>query len=142
MGPGRRLVEPFTGSGAIFINAAFDRYLLADSNPDLISLFRLLAAEGESFIRYCRRFFLPENNVAEVYYRLRDEFNASGNPRRRAAIFLYLNRHCYNGLIRYNSKRLFNTPFGQYVKPYFPEKELRNFRQKSGCADFQYCPNL
>lgn len=137
MGPGKRLVEPFTGSGAVFINAAFDRYLLADSNPDLISLFRLLAAEGESFIRYCRTFFRPENNAADVYYRLRDEFNTSRNPRRRAAIFLYLNRYCYNGLIRYNSKRLFNTPFGQYAKPYFPEKELRYFQQKSSCADFR-----
>ncbi len=147
MEPGKRLVEPFTGSGAIFTNAAFDRYLLADSNPDLISLFSLLTAEGESFIRYCRRFFRMENNAADVYYRLRDEFNASHNARRRAAIFLYLNRHCYNGLIRYNSKRLFNTPFGRYAKPYFPERELRHFQEKSARAeflraDYQQCLDL
>ena len=42
----------------------------------------------------------------------------------RAALFLYLNRHGYNGLCRYNRKGGFNVPFGRYKKPYFPEAEL------------------
>ena len=134
---GRRLVEPFTGSGAVFLNSPFEKYLLADSNPDLIDLYQQLAKEGHSFIRYCQGLFLPENNSASAYYPLREEFNASPKPsRRRAALFLYLNRHCYNGLMRYNSKRIFNTPFGRYLKPYFPEKELLFFRERAALASF------
>jgi DNA adenine methylase len=51
-------------------------------------------------------------------------------------LFLYLNRHCYNGLIRYNSKGEFNTPFGRYVKPYFPEREMRHFINAAEKATF------
>ena len=133
---GRRLVEPFTGSGAVFLNSAFELYLLADSNPDLINLYQQLAKEGHTLIRYCQGLFLPENNSASAYYRLREEFNASPKPGRRAALFLYLNRHCYNGLMRYNSKRIFNTPFGRYLKPYFPEKELLFFLERADQASF------
>ena len=52
----------------------------------------------------------------------------------KAGLFLYLNRHSYNGLIRYNSKGKFNAPFGQYKKPYFPAKEMLNFATKAQSA--------
>jgi len=48
-------------------------------------------------------------------------------PKLKAALFLYLNRHGYNGLCRYNASGEFNTPFGRYKKPYFPEKEMLHF---------------
>ena len=54
---GSRLVEPFVGSGAVFLNTHYQQYLLADSNPDLINLYWLLQQEGKEFIEYCRRFF-------------------------------------------------------------------------------------
>ena len=125
--PGQRLIEPFTGSGAVFLNTDYENYLLADSNPDLINLYQLLVSKGADFITFCRSMFLPKNNNEGVYYRLRDEFNSTVDITRKSALFLYLNRHCYNGLIRYNSKGEFNTPFGRYVKPYFPEREMRHF---------------
>jgi len=49
---------------------------------------------------------------------------------------LYLNRHCYNGLCRYNSRGEFNTPFGRYSRPYFPEKEMQYFIRAAGRAEF------
>lgn len=130
--PGKRLMEPFVGSGAVFLNTDYQAYLLADANPDLIALYQQLLEEGESFIRYCRGFFKPANNMGDIYYAHRDEFNETRRVRRKAALFLYLNRHGYNGLCRYNSKGRFNTPFGRYDRPYFPEKEMLAFVRRAG----------
>ncbi len=44
--PGGRLIEPFLGSGAVFLNTSYARYLLADANPDLINLFQVLQTCG------------------------------------------------------------------------------------------------
>jgi len=120
--PGHRLVEPFVGSGAVFLNLDYPGYLLCDNNADLINLFQVLKEEGETFVKYCRDYFTPASNREEEYYRFRSEFNRTGNKKQKAALFLYLNRHGYNGLCRYNSSGEFNTPFGRYVKPYFPKK--------------------
>lgn len=60
------------------------------------------------------------------------------DPLRRAVLFLYLNRHGYNGLCRYNLRGEFNVPFGRYKKPYFPEAELYHFAEKAQNAEF-YC---
>lgn len=136
LGGGRRLIEPFTGSGAVFLNTRYEEYLLADSNPDLINLYQQLKQEGSGFIRYCRRLFTDKNNAALAYYKFRDEFNRTRNLRRKSALFLYLNRHCYNGLVRYNSRGEFNTPFGRYTNPYFPEREMRQFAQAADRAEF------
>lgn len=133
---GRRLVEPFTGSGAVFLNTDYPGYLLADSNPDLINLYQQLTDEGPGFIRYCKTFFKPSNNDSARYYQFREEFNTSANRRRKSALFLYLNRHCYNGLVRYNSRGGFNTPFGLHRAPYFPEKEMQQFLQAAERAEF------
>ncbi len=126
-----RLIEPFTGSGAIFMNTNYPAYLLAEGNDDLVSLFSKLQAEGPNFIEYCARFFNQENNCAGKYYHHRQQFNRSKNKRYKAALFLYLNRHGYNGLCRYNQKGIYNVPFGRYIKPYFPRQEMDFFYQKS-----------
>ena len=66
--------------------------------------------------------------------RLRETFNASSDAEERSVLFLYLNRHSYNGLVRYNSKGIYNVPFGKYKAPYFPERELTAFLDKlRGC---------
>lgn len=131
-----RLVEPFAGSGAVFLNTNYDSYLLGEQNKDLINLYRLLAEEGDQFIDYARRYFQPKYNQEEIYYQLRERFNNSKSIRLRSALFLYLNRHGYNGLCRYNSQGIYNVPFGRYQKPYFPEEEMRYFHQKAQHAEF------
>lgn len=136
LGRGKRLVEPFVGSGAIFLNSEFSSYLLADSNHDLINLYQQIQQEGHKFIRYCRSFFTDANNKADVFYEMRAKFNACKNMRQKSALFLYLNRHGYNGLCRYNSRGEFNVPFGRYDHPYFPEKEMIFFHEKSVHARF------
>ncbi len=132
-----RLIEPFVGSGAVFLNAPHTHFLLTDANADLIALYQHLKKEGKRFIQYCERFFCEANNQPEAYYQYRIQFNQSTpRSRKRAALFLYLNRHGYNGLCRYNLSGQYNVPFGRYVKPYFPRKELEVFCEKSQNAEF------
>ncbi len=138
--PGKRLIEPFAGSAAVSLNTDYDTYLLADTNPDLIGLYRQLLEEGSAFISYCRGFFDARNNTGETYYAYRDEFNETRDARRKSALFLYLNRHGYNGLCRYNAKGGFNTPFGRYDKPYFPEKEMLAFIRRAPSITLQQAP--
>jgi DNA adenine methylase len=139
---GHRLIEPFVGSGAVFLNTEYESYLLADSNPDVIDLYCRVKSDGVEFARYAKQLFSPENNTPEAYYLLREEFNSLSTSARRAALFIYLNRHCFNGLCRYNSKGGFNVPFGRYNSPSFPEAELVAFAAKAVraeflCADFR-----
>jgi len=133
---GQRLIEPFAGSGAVFMNTEFDSYLLADANADLINLYQILKTQGEDFISECERLFQARTNQEAYYYRRREEFNRCRNPRRKAALFIYLNRHGYNGLCRYNAAGIFNVPFGRYKRPYFPAQELLAFYHKSTRAEF------
>lgn len=128
---GNRLIEPFLGSGAVFLNTQFPNYLLAEKNEDLINLYHLIKQEGIPFIHFCAQYFTEFYNDKEQYYQLRALFNQTQDKHLRAALFVYLNRHGYNGLCRYNSNKIFNVPFGQYVKPYFPKEEMIFFHQKS-----------
>ncbi|OUS27791.1 DNA adenine methylase [Thalassotalea sp. 42_200_T64] len=137
---GNRLIEPFAGAGSIFLNTDFDQYLLNDINKDLINLYKTLQYQPEMFIRDSARFFTPEFNIADEYYQIRKQFNATEDPYQRSLMFLYMNRHGYNGLCRYNSKGGYNVPFGKYKRPYFPEKELLNFAEKAKKAKF-VCEN-
>lgn len=130
------MIEPFTGSASIFNNTNYPNYLLGEDNRDLVALFQHLQLEQEAFIDYCKTLFCESNNCALRYYELRKLFNQSQQPRERAALFLYLNRHGYNGLCRYNNQGIYNVPFGRYIKPYFPEAEMRYFYQKSHQATF------
>lgn len=137
------LVEPFVGAGSVFLNSHFERYILADINPDLIALFNTVKNDVESFISALKPiFFHSQANSKDYYYARRDEFNQSQDPFYRSVLFVYLNRFGFNGLCRYNSKNEFNVPFGAYKTHYFPEKELRYFAQKAQsavfiCGDFE-----
>ena len=134
---GSRLIEPFAGSGAVFLNMDYPDNLIADSNADLINLFRHVQSGGKEFIKYCQQFFVSDNNQADVFYHLRAEMNTTSDLQLKAALFIYLNRHCFNGLCRYNGKGKFNVPFGRYIKPMLPEQELLNFWSKSQFAKFE-----
>ena len=137
LGSGKRLIEPFAGSAAVFLNTHYPTYLVGDNNTDLINLYQVLHVEGEAFIDYVRPFFQPECNQAEAYYAFRAIFNQSRDKCLKSALFIYLNRHCFNGLCRYNRSGGFNTPFGRYKKPLFPEQAMRAFQHKAGQASFQ-----
>ena len=133
---GDRLIEPFVGAGSVFLNTNYSRYLLNDINQDLITLYQTVKRRPKRFITDARRLFSLKNNSETVYYAFREAFNRSNDGYQRSLLFLYLNRHGYNGLCRYNSSGAFNVPFGQYRKPYFPEAELEFFSEKAKQATF------
>ncbi|EEH1591402.1 Dam family site-specific DNA-(adenine-N6)-methyltransferase [Salmonella enterica] len=134
---GKRLIEPFVGGGSVFLNSdKHERFLLADINADLINLYQMLAVVPDSVIAEAMKAFRHLNDV-ENYTVIREAFNAQKlNATERAAAFLYLNRHCFNGLMRYNLDGFFNVGWGKYKAPYFPEKELMAFRKKSRACVF------
>jgi DNA adenine methylase Dam len=84
----RRYLEPFLGSGAVFLNTEYPRNLLSDSNADLIDLFKAVADGGEGFIAKCQELFTPQNNQGEKFYEFREEFNACSDVVRKSALFL------------------------------------------------------
>lgn len=127
---GRRFVEPFAGSGVVFLNCAYSQALLCDVNADLVLFYQALVKQGGRFITRCRKLF-EDGNSPDTYYQRRERFNTLDPGPERAALFLYFNRHGYNGLIRYNAKGALNVPFGRYAKPYFPEIEMRRFMAKT-----------
>lgn len=133
---GKRLIEPFAGSGAIFLNTEFEENILGEHNPYLVHLYQFLQTEGDDFIEYCQSLFVPENNQKQRYYELRTLFNESQDLRLKAALFLYLNRHGFNGLCRFNLKGLYNVPFGSYQSPYFPKNEMLEFAKRAQKAQF------
>ncbi len=130
------LVEPFVGAGSVFLNTRYPRYILADINNDLISLYNIVQQRTGEFITDARAMFSAEANSPDVYYARRQRFNLSSDSYERAVLFLYLNRYCYNGLCRYNSRGEFNVPFGSYRRPYFPEAELYWFAEQAQHATF------
>jgi len=117
-----RHVEPFLGGGAVFFHLApgVGNAILNDVNPRLVELYALVRDDVEGLIGEIGGLAGRGANTSRTYYRRRDEYNAcldDGEPLRRCALFVYLNRTCYNGLYRVNSKGLFNVPFGRYARP-------------------------
>ncbi|MGC9553402.1 Dam family site-specific DNA-(adenine-N6)-methyltransferase, partial [Vibrio metoecus] len=91
------LVEPFVGAGSVFLNTDFERYLLADINPDLINFYNLLKVQPQHYIAESKRWFVPENNRKEAYLDIRKQFNQSDDVMFRSLAFLYMNRFGFNG---------------------------------------------
>lgn len=127
----KRLIEPFAGSSALSLALDFEEYYLNDINSDLINTYQIIKEHGHEFIDYAKSFFSDKNNQESQFYQLREKFNHTDNNAEKSALFIYLNRHAFNGLCRYNSKGFFNVPFGRYKKPYFPENEMLGFLSKS-----------
>lgn len=136
----KRLVEPFAGSCAVMMNTEYEEYLIADANQDLISLYRNVVEHTEIIAR--KEFYAwEESNNKNDYISIRQLFNSIKILDERecgqyiqSARFLYLNRHCFNGLCRYNNSGEFNVPFGKYTSVYFPEEEIRQFAEKAANA--------
>ncbi|MEX9769739.1 DNA adenine methylase [Morganella morganii] len=135
----KRLVEPFAGSCAVMMNTDYEQYLIADINSALINMYGYAACSPKTFLKYSEIAFAL-NNDEESYYRLRWLFNRiwDGVPAlKTSVIFLYLNRHGFRGLCRYNQDGEFNVPFGNIKKIYFPKKEIIAFSDKANRADIK-----
>ena len=114
-----RYIEPFIGGGALFFAVQPSQGVIADSNPELVNLYRNVAQNVEQVIAYLKTF----ENTEEAFYEVRGlDYNALA-PAHAAARTIYLNRTCFNGLYRVNKKGQFNVPFGRYKNPKICDEE-------------------
>lgn len=119
-------VEPFAGGAALFFALAsraegrpFKRAVLADKNEDLLACYRAVRDSVDDVIDALEPYVYDR----DVYYRARAQDPRKLSDVARAARFLFLNRTCYNGLWRVNSKGTFNVPFGTYKNPKIRDPE-------------------
>ena len=112
-----RYFEPFTGGGAIFFhlkNSHKDfKASLSDLNAELINCYTMIRDDVEALIEQLQ----SHPNEAEYFYKLRSIDAKTLSEIERAARLIYLNKTCFNGLYRVNSKGQFNVPFGRYKNP-------------------------
>lgn len=121
-------IEPFVGGGAMLFHMIQNhpnirRVVINDINTDLIHCYRLIKDDPDALLQQLAplsdEFYhaLPEDRQA-IYYAYRDEFNLGHlNDDERAAMFIFLNRTCFNGLHRVNAAGQFNVPYGRYAHP-------------------------
>jgi len=112
-----RYFEPFLGGGAMFFHLNPDQAILSDVNKKLINVYSQIKADWEKVATICdaiNQEFEQSLNKSNYFYEKRTEFNSpSTDEIRSAALFLFLNKACFNGVYRENSKGDFNVPFGK-----------------------------
>ena len=113
--------EPFVGGGALLFELSPERAVINDYNHELMNVYKILCDE-EKFKQMCKVLNAHETNHNEEYYyeiRNKDRNKKSFNrlaDYTKAARTIYLNKACFNGLYRVNSKNEFNVPFGKKTK--------------------------
>lgn len=105
-------IEPFMGSGVVGFNIAPATAIFADTNPHIIEFYNQIK-EGKITSYLVRNFLEEEGEILlrkedAYYYEVRERFNQKNNP----LDFLFLNRSCFNGMIRFNKDFKFNVPYG------------------------------
>jgi DNA adenine methylase len=129
--PNAKFVEPFTGSATVAINVNFSKKTINDINQDIKVVMESIKNHAEELIAYLETLFIPANATVARYLELRSQFNTRkfASKIEQAGLFIYLNKHCFNGLCRYNSKGDYNTPPHSCCKtgvgPKVPAEQIR-----------------
>lgn len=128
----KKYAEPFVGGGAVLFDILstydLDAVYISDINAELVNTYRIIRDNVSGLIEMLTELqatYLPIDDEARkvFYYEKRDRFNElkvngdSAINLESAALFIFLNRTCFNGLYRVNRKNLFNVPVGSYKKP-------------------------
>ena len=108
-----RYIEPFFGGGAMFFALQPENAVVADSNPELINMYRQVADHVDDVINYLKEY----ENTSEMFYAVRSLEWTSLPKAEAAARTIFLNKTCFNGLYRVNKQGRFNVPFGKYKNP-------------------------
>ncbi|MHA1383964.1 MAG: DNA adenine methylase [Candidatus Helarchaeota archaeon] len=125
-----KYIEPFVGGGALFFYLLPKNAILIDNNEELINCYNVIKNNVEELIQSLK----THKNEKNYFYDIRnvdrtDEFKKWSNVK-KASRTIFLNRCCYNGLYRVNSKGQFNVPFGRYKNAKFcDERNLRAVHQ-------------
>ena len=149
----KKYIEPFVGGGAVFFHLynqgrIGDGVILNDLNEELMNCYKVIRDQVDELIQELRR-HEPHKTEKSYFYKIRSwdrkpDFKER-NPVERAARTIFLNRTCYNGLYRVNSRGQFNVPFGSYKNPTIcDEDNLRAVSQalqgvELRSEDFEHC---
>jgi DNA adenine methylase len=137
-------IEPFMGSGVVGLNIAPKKAIFADLNPHIINFYNKL--KGKEITSFTVREFLQEQGAmlsekgGEYYYSVRERFNNNHNP----LDFLFLNRSCFNGMIRFNKSNGYNVPYGhkpqRFAKAYITKitNQVKHFEEMLHESDWSF----
>ncbi len=142
-------IEPFLGGGAVFFDLLHKKAIINDLNSDLINAYEIIKSDKyKALIEALKELDVQyRENPDEFYYDKRSEDREDGWPDKydkvhRAARMIFLNRTCYNGLYRVNSKGQFNTPIGRYSNPLICDEnnieEIHNFLKDNDVQIYNY----
>lgn len=113
-----RYIELFAGSACLFFKIFPKEAIIADSNKQLIDFYSTFSKQSSLV---CELFeAIPR--TSEAYYEARERFRTEENPEHRAALFLYLNRNCFNGIYRTNLDGHFNVPYSNSRVAGYPSR--------------------
>jgi DNA adenine methylase len=129
-------IEPFVGGGAVLFSVLnnfsnVQKVIINDINPDLIMAYNVIRNNVEDLIVKLKKIqqdFYELKNLEDqqkFFLERRREFNSRDcyDPIEKTVLLLFLNKTCFNGLYRVNSKGFFNVPFGKYLKPVICNEE-------------------
>ena len=156
-----RYCEPFVGGGAVLLDVLANfqpkEVLINDINPELTNTYTQIKNNAESVISMLSEmqeaFWDMDNDQRkEYFYAKRERFNElikeTASTEEKAALFIFINKTCFNGLYRVNGKGLYNVPMGSYKKP--PICDAENIRTISEllkrvdvhCGDYSECESF
>lgn len=148
-------IEPFVGGGSVFLALEKNKIIINDSNEQLINCYTQIKDNFESIIFELGKLNYKSPDL-EYYRVVRERFNSHISQKistpETAALMMYLNKNCYNGLYRVNSSGLFNVPFNKNIKETHRQYDFINLRNISDylsgiearilCNDFKNVCNL
>lgn len=138
--------EPFVGGGSVFFSLSCSNAVICDLNKEIINCYCVIKNQCDELIKLL--LVHKQNHSKSYYYKIREldrlKTYSSLTNVEKAARTIYLNRTCYNGLFRVNSKGFFNTPIGRYVNPLICDeknlKDISRYLNKNNitimCGDF------
>lgn len=149
-----RYFEPFVGGGAVLFDLQPEHALINDINKALINAYKIICENPEEFLRAVKQLDNEmQQNGKEYYYAKREDYNdklmRAEYDVELAALFVFINKHCFNGLYRVNGKGLFNVPYNQSKCASLDEKLIMDISQvlqgvtildgdfEDACADAQ-----
>src|SRR5579883_320156 len=138
----KKYIEPFVGGGAVFLHLAqcykIEEFLIFDINTELVLAYKTIQNHVDELIHVLlnlqnKYLSLDEQERTHFYYEVRTQFNrqrhqvdfqkTNQQAIERTAQIIFLNRTCFNGLFRVNSKGDFNVPVGRYKNPTICDSE-------------------
>lgn len=125
-----RYYEPFLGAGSLFFRLKPLKATLSDNNKELIDCYKAVKTRPILLSKYLYEYLKKmkkANNKEQHYYEIRKKYNKIKKFNRisiaKAALFILLNKTCFNGIWRVNQKEEFNVPYGKKDSPSLPKKE-------------------